>query len=62
MSPVAARRRQPAPTPASPWQEGWHRAARRVPSPNFGVRPPGRGVSLAVIHSISLPQIGRAHV
>ena len=30
MSPVAARRRQPVPTPVSPWQDGWHRDARRV--------------------------------
>ena len=55
MSPVAARRRQPVPTPVSPWQDGWHRDARRVPSPNFGPRPPGRAVDLAIIHSISLP-------
>ena len=55
MSPVAARRRQPVPTSVSPWQDGWHRDARRVPSPNFGPRPPGRAVDLAIVHSISLP-------
>ena len=26
-----------------------------MPSPNFGPRPPGRAVDLAIIHSISLP-------
>jgi AmpD protein len=34
---------------------GWIPEARRVPSPNFGPRPGGTEVSLAVIHSISLP-------
>jgi hypothetical protein len=29
--------------------------ARAVPSPNFGPRPAGTAVSLAVVHSISLP-------
>lgn len=37
------------------WQSGWWRHARRVPSPNFGPRPAGERVSLAVVHSISLP-------
>lgn len=37
------------------WEGGWYRAARRVPSPNFGPRPPGHAVRLAVMHSISLP-------
>jgi AmpD protein len=37
------------------WQAGWWRAAREVPSPNFGPRPPGERVTLAVLHSISLP-------
>lgn len=41
--------------PASSWDEGWCAAARRIPSPNFGPRPPGTDVTLAVIHSISLP-------
>ena len=37
------------------WQDGWWRAARAVPSPHFGPRPPGAGVDLVVLHSISLP-------
>ncbi|MEY2874711.1 MAG: 1,6-anhydro-N-acetylmuramyl-L-alanine amidase AmpD [Pseudomonadota bacterium] len=37
------------------WLDGWYRAARRVPSPNFGPRPPDQPVRLAVMHSISLP-------
>jgi N-acetyl-anhydromuramoyl-L-alanine amidase len=37
------------------WSEGWWRHARRVRSPNFGQRPEGSAVSLAVVHSISLP-------
>lgn len=42
--------------PESPvWQDGWHRWANRVPSPNFGPRPAQAVVDLAVIHSISLP-------
>ena len=39
-----------------PWLPGaWYGAARRVTSPNFGPRPEGASVELAVIHSISLP-------
>lgn len=41
--------------PPDPWREGWHRDARAVPSPNFGPRPPGTAIDLAVVHSISLP-------
>ncbi len=37
------------------WSGGWWTAARRCDSPNFGPRPAGTEVSLAVIHSISLP-------
>jgi len=37
------------------WYAGWWSGARRCPSPNFGARPPGEGVSLLVVHSISLP-------
>jgi AmpD protein len=37
------------------WQQGWWRAARAVPSPNFGPRPAGMAVDLAIVHSISLP-------
>ena len=35
---------------------GWLAGARRVPSPNFDGRPQGTQVSLAVLHSISLPR------
>lgn len=43
--------------PASPalWHQGWYRPARALASPNFGPRPAGALVDLAVIHSISLP-------
>ena len=41
--------------PFARWDGGWCRAARRCDSPNFGPRPPGTEMSLAVIHSISLP-------
>ncbi|MCK9515019.1 MAG: 1,6-anhydro-N-acetylmuramyl-L-alanine amidase AmpD [Ottowia sp.] len=46
------------------WLGGWYRPARRLPSPNFGPRPAGLGVSLIVVHSISLPpgQFGTGHV
>jgi AmpD protein len=37
------------------WTGGWLRRAARRSSPNFGPRPIGAQVSLAVIHSISLP-------
>jgi N-acetyl-anhydromuramoyl-L-alanine amidase len=37
------------------WHEGWWPGARRCASPNFGPRPDGTVVSLAVLHSISLP-------
>ncbi|MDE2400366.1 MAG: 1,6-anhydro-N-acetylmuramyl-L-alanine amidase AmpD [Burkholderiales bacterium] len=37
------------------WPQGWHPQARRIDSPNFGPRPPGAIVDLALIHSISLP-------
>jgi AmpD protein len=37
------------------WHEGWWRRARPSPSPNFGPRPDGTVISLAVLHSISLP-------
>lgn len=40
---------------AAMWQNGWHRWANQVPSPNFGPRPAATTVDLAVIHSISLP-------
>lgn len=37
------------------WTDGWWRPAGARVSPNFGGRPDGSVVSLAVIHSISLP-------
>ena len=42
-------------TPDAAWVDGWWQRAHRVLSPNQGPRPVGAGVSLAVIHSISLP-------
>ncbi|MDI1261078.1 1,6-anhydro-N-acetylmuramyl-L-alanine amidase AmpD [Aquabacterium sp.] len=38
-----------------PWPQGWCPQARRIDSPNFGPRPPGIPINLALIHSISLP-------
>jgi N-acetyl-anhydromuramoyl-L-alanine amidase len=35
--------------------DGWVDGARRVPSPNFEVRPAGAVPTLVVIHNISLP-------
>ncbi|HSB23388.1 MAG TPA: 1,6-anhydro-N-acetylmuramyl-L-alanine amidase AmpD, partial [Burkholderiaceae bacterium] len=37
------------------WRDGWWWRASAVPSPNHNGRPPGAAVSLAVVHSISLP-------
>jgi N-acetyl-anhydromuramoyl-L-alanine amidase len=37
------------------WQQGWWHRAERVRSPNFGPRPAGTEVTLAIVHSISLP-------
>ena len=37
------------------WLDGWMKAARNSPSPNFGPRPTGAHIDLIVIHSISLP-------
>lgn len=37
------------------WHGDWHRAARHVPSPNYGARPAGAHIDLVVVHSISLP-------
>jgi AmpD protein len=42
-------------TPSKPARAGWLDEARACPSPNFGPRPQGIDVSLALIHSISLP-------
>ena len=41
--------------PAAVWREGWLDGARRCESPNFGPRPEGMAIDLALIHSISLP-------
>jgi AmpD protein len=37
------------------WRGGWWAGARVIESPNFGPRPAGAAVTLAVVHSISLP-------
>jgi N-acetyl-anhydromuramoyl-L-alanine amidase len=37
------------------WKGGWWHAARACPSPNAGPRPAGMAVTLAIVHSISLP-------
>jgi AmpD protein len=37
------------------WQAGWWRHATRLRSPNRNERPPGEAVTLAIVHSISLP-------
>jgi len=37
------------------WRDGWWWRALEVPSPNHNERPAGSAVSLAVVHSISLP-------
>lgn len=52
---VSMRRRRRTQARRGLWQAGWLRTARRVPSPNFGPRPAGLAVRLAVVHSISLP-------
>lgn len=41
--------------PDDRWLGGWHRAAVRYDSPNFGPRPAGAVIDLIVLHSISLP-------
>jgi AmpD protein len=37
------------------WIDGWLQRARKCASPNFGPRPEGAAIDLALIHSISLP-------
>ena len=37
------------------FQHGWYAPATASPSPNFGPRPDGTAIDLAIIHSISLP-------
>lgn len=41
--------------PAPVWRAGWWSGARACPSPNFGQRPAGVPITLALLHSISLP-------
>ncbi len=43
------------PESAGDWDGGWWQLAQRRESPNQGPRPPHTPVTLAVIHSISLP-------
>lgn len=38
-----------------PWRDGWWFGARALRSPNCGARPVGLPVTLAIVHSISLP-------
>ena len=45
----------PISAPDMPDALGWLPAARRIPSPNCDLRPPGIAVELIVIHNISLP-------
>ncbi|MBK7001637.1 MAG: 1,6-anhydro-N-acetylmuramyl-L-alanine amidase AmpD [Rhodoferax sp.] len=42
-------------SPCSLWRDGWLQYAKRLDSPNFGLRPPGAHIDLIVLHSISLP-------
>ncbi len=46
------------------WPQGWLVGAAHHPSPNFGPRPPGTPIDLAIIHSISLPpgEYGGDHI
>lgn len=37
------------------WRGGWWQPARKLPSPNHDLRPPGSCIDLIVVHSISLP-------
>lgn len=53
--PSEPKRLAPSQIGPDPWDGGWHRGARRVPSPNFGVRPTGTDIDLVIVHSISLP-------
>ncbi len=43
------------PSNTEAWVDGWWQRAHHVLSPNQGPRPAGAAVSLALIHSISLP-------
>lgn len=46
------------------WQQGWYRFARKLPSPNHGVRPGATAIDMIVVHAISLPpgEYGGDHV
>ena len=56
MRPATMRCMTPSPNCVAPtWQQGWISSARHLPSPNFGPRPQGTVIDLAVVHSISLP-------
>ena len=54
---MTTRAEAPEGATASPWEDGWHRAAQRLVSPNQGKRPPHAtsAIDLIVVHSISLP-------
>jgi AmpD protein len=52
---VATRSEPAAADAASGWRDGWWCDAEPHPSPNFDQRPDGVAISLAVVHSISLP-------
>lgn len=45
----------PAAIDPARWRGGWWRLASRVRSPHHNARPPDTAVTLAVLHSISLP-------
>jgi len=51
----ARRNRLSTPERGAFWQDGWWSQARACASPNFGQRPAGVAIDLALIHSISLP-------
>jgi AmpD protein len=46
---------RPEAASAQAWRDGWWCEATARPSPNFDPRPAGMPISLAVVHSISLP-------
>jgi AmpD protein len=52
---AARRSRSAARRRGADWHDGWLRGVRRVDSPNHDARPDGARVTLAVVHSISLP-------
>jgi N-acetyl-anhydromuramoyl-L-alanine amidase len=52
---MSANAARPEPRRRPAWHAGWWSRARRIASPNFGPRPAGTAIELALIHSISLP-------